>query len=343
MNYFDRGNGQSDSNQTADVVWDVGNAKVVLPPSFNIATVQFERLGPDLKIISADDESILVTNYFANLSVHEITLPNDVVLPAHIVEKLAGPVTNNQYAQDGNPALSEPIGSVETAEGSVVAVRADGTRVTLNTGDPVYQGDELITEAGAAVGIVFADETTFALGEEGRMILDEMVYDPGGEDGSIGMTLLTGAMTFVSGSVAKVNPDAMQITTPVATIGIRGTAGVLSMGGDGQLGSGLVGEADGQVGEISLTTPSGQTVTINVANGMVTASAGGLSAVTIGTLEDLVALGGNSLAIVAESGLLSAEIASAAKKAQEKIDQNTDPEVALDSAEDKADFLAELG
>ncbi len=329
MNFFDRGNGQSDSDQTADIVWDSDNAKVALPATFNIATVQFERLGPDLKIISAEGETILVTNYFANLFPHEIILPNGVVLPADIVTKLAGPIAPKQYAQEGGVAGAEPIGTVETAEGAVTVIRADGTRVSLATGDPVYQGDELITDAGAAVGIIFADETTFALGEEGRMILDEMVYDPGGEDGSIGLTLLTGAMTFVSGSVAKVNPDAMSITTPVATIGIRGTGGILKTdGADTQ--AALVGEADGLVGEISVTAPNGDTITINVANGFVTASANGLSDVVIGTTADMMALGGNGLIIMAQAGLLSDEISQAA----EEQSSDREPDIELNSTND---------
>ena len=336
MNYFDRGNGQSGDAQTTDFVWDGDSAKVALPPSFNISTVQFERLGPDLKAIAASGESMLVTNYFAAENVPEIAFANNVVLPADIVAKLAGPIVSNQYAQATDPALAEPIGSVETAEGVVEVVRADGTRETLTTGDAVYQGDELITGAGAAVGVVFADETTFALGEDGRMILDEMVYDPGGEDGALGMTLLSGAMTFVSGAVAKVNPDAMQITTPVATIGIRGTAGILKTDGV-SAGAALIGESDGSVGEISVTAPNGDTITINVANGMVTASGNGLSDVVIGTTEDMLALGGNGLTVMAAAGMVSEEIASAAQQAQDKIDQQVNAEgegeVELNSAE----------
>ncbi|NVJ90910.1 MAG: FecR domain-containing protein, partial [Methylocystaceae bacterium] len=230
MNYVDSGLGQSGGTGSADLVMSGDDAKVALPPSFNLATVQFDRQGPDLEITSADGKTILVTNYFSGGSSTKINLPNGVELPSHIVTKLAGPVaSHNQLAQAVDAALSEPIGKVETASGQVFAVRADGTKVALKVGDNVFQGDELVTEGGASVGVVFADETTFALGEDGRMILDEMVYDPGAQDGAIGLTLLSGAMTFVSGAVAKVNPDAMEITTPVATIGIRGTAGILKV------------------------------------------------------------------------------------------------------------------
>ena len=35
--------------------------------------------------------------------------------------------------------------------------------------------------------------------------------------------MLEGAFSFVSGEIAKTGPDAMKVTTPVATIGIRVT------------------------------------------------------------------------------------------------------------------------
>ncbi|MBT6084337.1 MAG: hypothetical protein HOH22_01130 [Rhodospirillaceae bacterium] len=37
----------------------------------------------------------------------------------------------------------EPIGNVENLSGEVWAFRPDGTRVELQVGDPVYQGDIL--------------------------------------------------------------------------------------------------------------------------------------------------------------------------------------------------------
>lgn len=344
MNFFDRENGQSGDARAADFVWTENNPQVVLPPEFKVANVQFDRAGPDLFIQAADGQTHLVENYFAAEQTPTIGFADDVTLPADVIAKLAGPIAPHQVAQQGGALSPEPIGTVETAEGGVSAIRADGTRVELKTGDAVYQGDELVTDGDGAVGIVFADDTTFALGEDGRMILDEMVYDPAGSDGAVGLTLLSGAMSFVSGAVAKVNPDAMQINTPVATIGIRGTGGIVK-GGD----VALIGEGNGQVGEISVTAPNGDVITLNQENQLVTSSAGGLSPITIADPATLAALGGAAVAIMAAAGLISDAIASAAKQAQDKIDQNNDEqaqdEVDQDSAEgvEFTDVLNALG
>ena len=106
--------------------------------------------------------------------------------------------TNETLAQA--PSSGEPpVGSVETMSGSVVAIRTDGTRVELEPGSPVYQGDTLETGEDGALGIILADETTFSMAESGSMVLDEMVYDPGTQEGSVSVSVLEGVFTFVSG------------------------------------------------------------------------------------------------------------------------------------------------
>ena len=174
-----------------------------------------------------------------------------------------------EVAQAAPGAVGEPIGQVETLTGSVVAVRVDGTRVELESGDSVYQGDTLESGADGAVGIVLADQTTFSMAENGSMVLDEMVYDPGTQEGSISLSVLQGVFTFVSGEIAKTDPDAMTLDTPVATIGIRGTQVALNydpvdQGGDG-LNIVLMEEKDGFVGEVVVQNQAGVQI-LNVAD-----------------------------------------------------------------------------
>jgi hypothetical protein len=95
--------------------------------------------------------------------------------------------------------------------------------VTLEQGAPVFAKDVIATQAGAKIALVFADKTTFALGESGQMKLDEMVYNPAGKDGKLGLTMLKGAFAFATGDIAATQSDAMTVKTPVGTIGVRGT------------------------------------------------------------------------------------------------------------------------
>ena len=141
----------------------------------------------------------------------------------------ADPVQVAQAAPDG---AEQSIGTVESLSGSVFAIHSDGTRVELEAGSPVFQGDTIETGADGAIGVVLADETTFSMAESGSMVLDEMVYDPATQEGSLSMSVVEGVFTFVSGQVAKTDPDAMTLDTPVKTIGIRGTQVGIDLTGD---------------------------------------------------------------------------------------------------------------
>ena len=117
----------------------------------------------------------------------------------------------------------------------MTAVRVDGTSVTLGEGDSLFQGDVIETGPGGALGVVFVDDTTFAMGEDARAVMDELVFDADTGAGTFNMSLVQGAFTFVSGQIAKSGLDAMAIRTPVATIGVRGTHPVFDVRAEGEL------------------------------------------------------------------------------------------------------------
>ena len=98
----------------------------------------------------------------------------------------------------------------------------NGVSVILNNGDNVEKGDVVSTGADSTLGITFIDGTVFGLSSNARMVLNEMVYDPNGSSNSSLLSLVAGTITFVAGETAK-HGD-MKIDTPVATMGIRGTA-----------------------------------------------------------------------------------------------------------------------
>jgi len=182
------------------------------------------------------------------------------------------PGANGQVAAAPEGVTGQPIGHAETVQGEVVVIRADGTRVTLEIGDPVFQGDVLETGADGAVGLVLADGTVFSMADDASMVLDEMVYNAGSQDGSLAVSVVKGVFTFVSGEIAKADPEAMSIQTPVATIGIRGTQGGIDVGNGETLTVVLMPEADGLLGEIVVMV-GGEAYVLNKAEFAITASA----------------------------------------------------------------------
>ncbi|NQV99064.1 MAG: FecR domain-containing protein [Rhodospirillales bacterium] len=217
----------------------------------------FARDGADLKLTGEDGQIVIIDGYFAQANPPDLASGSGAVVNAATAARLAGPLAPGQYAQAAPGLTSDPIGRVETASGTIKATRADGTEVNLAQGDPVYLGDILETGSDAAVGITFADESTFSLGEDGRLTLDDMIYDPGGQTGSMQVNLLQGAFTFVSGQIAKTDPNAMVVTTPTSTIGIRGTAGGGTVDANGGTTAALMPEANGFTGEMSIGNAAG--------------------------------------------------------------------------------------
>ena len=131
----------------------------------------------------------------------------------------------------------------------------------MSAGDPVFQGDTIETSENGAVGLIFLDKTTLSLSDGGRMVLDELVYDPATGNGSMTVDMIEGAFSFVSGEIAKTGPDAMKVTTPVATVGIRGTtvAGKAAIEGNENSFT-LLQDSDGNVGQISISNEGGTQV-----------------------------------------------------------------------------------
>ncbi|MSO94023.1 MAG: hypothetical protein EXQ86_11575 [Rhodospirillales bacterium] len=156
-------------------------------------------------------------------------------------------------------AQADSIGRIDGVSGPVFITRVDGARVQASQGTQLFQGDSVETGPGAKLGILFADDSTFAMGEKGKMALDEMVYDPGSQTGKAAIAVAEGLFSFVSGQIAKTAVDAMVITTPVATIGVRGTAGAGKAGPEGTTNTFalLPDPGTGAVGEMTMRTAVG--------------------------------------------------------------------------------------
>lgn len=185
-------------------------------------------------------------------------------LSAHVVERLAGPrapgqVAQSQSAQSGDDgALGAPIGSVVETTGTITILRADGSAVEAEAGLRVFQDDRIETPPDGAIGLGFNDGSSFSLGGDARVVLDELIYQPGA-DSSMVLNLVKGSFSFVSGQIAKTGDENMAIVTPVATIGVRGTAGA---GNETEVVLLPEEGPDGQptLGEISFRTQAGETI-----------------------------------------------------------------------------------
>jgi len=153
------------------------------------------------------------------------------------------------------------IGQVATLQGTATVKRAGAAAAVLKVKDAIFKNDVLETDANAALGVTFDDESTFSLSANTRLVVDEFVYQEGGSSNAALLIVARGTVAFVATLVAKTGD--MKIATPTATLGIRGTTGVVEVPEPGAQGGAaappagesrikLYPDADGHVGQIEV-------------------------------------------------------------------------------------------
>ena len=114
------------------------------------------------------------------------------------------------------------IGDVILHEGNANIERTDGEDVDAEKDLDIFQYDTVKTGKGK-VAIGFIDDTRVDVTQHSKLIIDEFVYDPNTKKGSLSLKAALGTVRYASGQIAKTTPTAVQIKTPTATIGVRGT------------------------------------------------------------------------------------------------------------------------
>lgn len=171
------------------------------------------------------------------------------------------PATPDATAQAADAqAPEEPIGNVATVTGNASVIRND-TTTPLKVKDDIYLNDVVQTGANASLGITFIDNTTFNLKANTKIAIDNYVYEDGGKNNAAIFDVAKGTAAFVAASVAKTGD--MKITTPTATLGIRGTTGLVEVPEGaaartpGNVAIKLYPDADGRVGRIEVNDRAG--------------------------------------------------------------------------------------
>jgi hypothetical protein len=163
-------------------------------------------------------------------------------------------------AVPAQPADAEPIGNVATLTGSATVTR-NNAATPLKLKDDIFQNDVLQTSANSTLGITFNDATTFNLTANATITVDNYLYEDGGKQNAALFDIAKGTVAFVAASVAHTGD--MKISTPTASLGIRGTTGLVEVpegaaaNNPNNVAIKLYPDADGRVGRIEVNDRSG--------------------------------------------------------------------------------------
>jgi hypothetical protein len=157
-------------------------------------------------------------------------------------------------------ASDDVIGNVASLTGTATVIRNKDS-IALKLKDDIHLNDTVQTSANSSLGVTFSDDTTFHLSANAKITIDTYVYDPDAKQNKGVFDIGKGTVAFVAAAVAKTGD--MQITTPTASLGIRGTTGLVEVPEGGATGGGvnnikLYPDADGRVGRIEVSDRQGQ-------------------------------------------------------------------------------------
>lgn len=119
---------------------------------------------------------------------------------------------------------AQAIGRVLSAAGDVVAVRT-GREEVLTAGSALFNGDVIRTGEESSAQLRFTDEGVVAMRSKSRFAVSDYRFT-GSDDGvsTAAYRLLQGGIRTLTGLIGKTRRERYIMGTPLATVGIRGTA-----------------------------------------------------------------------------------------------------------------------
>ncbi|BBO82916.1 hypothetical protein DSCO28_34820 [Desulfosarcina ovata subsp. sediminis] len=121
-----------------------------------------------------------------------------------------------------SPTAQAFVGVVKTVDGNVTILRQSET-ITVVDGMEIHQADVVRTGSNGTVGLVFSDDTLISMGPDTEISVDDYLFEPLEKKLSFVVRLMRGTISFLSGQMAKLSPESVQLIMPAATIGVRGT------------------------------------------------------------------------------------------------------------------------
>ena len=119
-------------------------------------------------------------------------------------------------------AEAPQVGVVNKVEHEAEIVAANGTTPAA-PGAPVHLNDMLRTGPEGRLQVTFRDDSILTLGEKASVSIDRYIFDPDAKVGETVLIAAKGAFRFASGRIKQLKPSAIQVATPLAVIGVRGT------------------------------------------------------------------------------------------------------------------------
>lgn len=111
-----------------------------------------------------------------------------------------------------------------------VTVTRGVTTGPVTSGARLHVSDRIVTGPGSSASIVFRDGTMLTLGGNADVRVRDYVFEPQAGKYAFSLYMEKGAAIYESGKIGKLAPDEVEVETPRATVGVRGTRFLIEAG-----------------------------------------------------------------------------------------------------------------
>ena len=145
-------------------------------------------------------------------------------LPVAVMLAFFAQLALAQGAAPASPGAAEPsaAGTVSLVEGDVRFLDSKQRERRPNQGDPIYEGESIVTGADGEVHLDMQDGGYVGVRPGTRLNIVNFKAE-GGQDDSFVLGLLEGSFRAVTGWITRSSGRRAEVQTPTVTIGIRGT------------------------------------------------------------------------------------------------------------------------
>ena len=129
----------------------------------------------------------------------------------------------------GSAWAADAAGMVKTLKGTA-EIEREGKRIPVAVGTEVFAKDRISTGANSSLGLTLKDNTQMSAGANAQLELSKFSFNTTSHAGELDTSVKRGALSVISGKVAKANPDAVRFNTGTVTLGVRGTEFIIEAG-----------------------------------------------------------------------------------------------------------------
>ena len=172
-------------------------------------------------------------------------------------------------ASRGQSATETKAGVTTASNQSVEGIPPVSQRGPLLVGTAVFERERVISSADGQAQLLFRDGSSFTVGPNSNLVLDDFTYDAGRGTGRAALSLGKGVFRFVGGTLSK-ESGGVELTTPAAVLGVRGGIALVEVGDAGATKATLLYGDD-----LAVTARDGETVHIRRPGFAVTVASAG--------------------------------------------------------------------